>query len=128
MPKHGRIDENQPDLVAFARSLGMSVAIVAGIPGQLDLIVGIAGIDQRVEVKNPEKPLSDRKLTQSEQKVFSTWNGRKPIIWETEDDALSTFETLRREAENARLKATLAPVSKSQEKRLKIQLGEHPIG
>ena len=93
--KRGRIDANQPDLVAFARQLGMSVSIVAGLPGELDLIVGANGIDQRVEVKDGSKPPSARKLTDAEKKLFSTWNGRPPVIWENEDDALKTYMELR---------------------------------
>ncbi len=87
MPRHGaRIDANQPDLVKYIRGLGGSFQHTHQIPGCLDGIVGYMGVDQRVEIKDPEQPPSKQKLTDKEQETFDLWRGRKPILIKTEKD------------------------------------------
>jgi len=81
-----KADRNQPELVKFIRLLGASFQHTHSIPGALDGIIGYRGVDQRVEIKDPQKIPSKRKLTGGEQEVFDGWNGRKPIIIETEGD------------------------------------------
>lgn len=93
-----RADANQPALVEFLRHLGATFQHTHQIAGALDGIVGIAGIDQRVEIKDPEQPPSARKLTKKEQTTFNDWRGRKPVIIETDDDCLELIKTLRAEA------------------------------
>lgn len=93
-----KADANQPDLVKFLRQLGATFQHTHQIAGALDGIVGCFGIDQRVEIKDPEQPKSARKLTDKEQDTFNDWRGRKPVIIETEDDCLELIKTLRAEA------------------------------
>lgn len=89
-----RIDPNQPDLVAYAREKGFSVQHTHQIPGALDLIVGFRGVDQRVEIKDPSRFPSERRLTRSEQRIFGEWRGRTPVIWETEEDVDKTYDNI----------------------------------
>lgn len=93
-----RIDVNQPELVEYLRSFGASFQHTHTIPGALDGIVGFAGIDQRVEIKDPKKTKSEKKLTTLEKDVFDQWAGRKPIVIETKDDCLNLLKKLRRES------------------------------
>lgn len=94
--RRARIDVNQPELVKYIRKLGGSFQHTHTIPGALDGIVGYAGLDQRVEIKDPEKSPSQRKLTDDENKVFRSWKGRKPIVIETKVDCRNLLVQLRR--------------------------------
>lgn len=85
-----RKDSNQRELVKFAKAHGFSVLETHNLGGGLDLLVGIYGIDQRVEVKDGNKPPSARLLTDGERDVFKLWRGRGPIVWESEDDVWAT--------------------------------------
>ena len=84
-----RRDTKHAILAKLWRSLGGTWQDTADIPGALDGIAGIFGVDQRVEIKSPGAP-STQKLTPAEQDVFDTWQGRPPVIWITEDDVLAT--------------------------------------
>lgn len=86
MRRAARIDANQPEIVKTIRAMGASFQHTHQIPGALDGIIGYKGVDQRVEIKDPEKPPSARKLTELEEKEFAEWNGRTPVVIETIDD------------------------------------------
>lgn len=96
--KAARKDDNHDDLVRFWREIGGSWLDLYQLPGALDGLAGIYGLDQRVEVKDGSKPPSRRKLTDDEQREFDTWKGRKPVVWETYEDALATRRALMLEA------------------------------
>jgi hypothetical protein len=89
-----RKDNNHRVLVKYARDLGMSWQDTASIPGALDGIVGFAGVDQRVEIKDREQSPSKRRLTEAEVEVFTSWKGRPPVVWETEADVNETRRVL----------------------------------
>ena len=91
-----RIDANQPALVKLIRSLGASFQHTHSIPGALDGIIGY-GIDQRVEIKDPSQPRSKRRLTPAEQHVFDYWQGRRPVVIETEQDVFDLLKKMRAE-------------------------------
>lgn len=92
-----RIDANQPGIVALIRKLGGSFQHTHQIPGALDGIVGYAGIDQRIEIKDGSKPPGTRKLTPMEEETFREWKGRTPVVIETEQDAIDLITRLRNE-------------------------------
>ena len=85
-----RRDDNHAEIVAYARSLGFSVREVHMVAGALDLIVGIGGVDGRIEIKDGAKPPSRRRLTPAEREEFETWRGRLPVVWETPEDVYIT--------------------------------------
>lgn len=89
-----RADTNQPELVEYIRKLGGSFQHTHTVPGALDGIVGFRGIDQRVEIKDPTKPKSDRKLTKKEKKTFDMWKGRSPIVIFTKEDCKELLKKL----------------------------------
>ena len=91
-------DANQAALVDFIRKLGASFQHTHAIPGALDGIVGYCGIDQRVEIKDPTKPQSQRALTDKEKEVFAHWRGRPPVIIETTDDCLALLDAIKKES------------------------------
>ena len=89
MRRAARIDRNQPEIVKAIRQLGATFQHTHQIPGALDGIIGYRGVDQRVEIKDPDQPKSARKLTPKEQQTFDEWHGREPVIIETYDDVIA---------------------------------------
>ena len=65
------------------------------IPGALDLVIGIAGIDCRVEVKDGTKKPSARKLTDSERETIESWRGRTPVVVTSVDDVDAHVASIR---------------------------------
>jgi len=93
-----RIDRNQPELVEYIRALGASFQHTHQIPGCLDGIVGYLGIDQRVEIKDSEQPMSAQKLTKAETETFATWKGRAPIVITTKTECRKLLKEMYSEA------------------------------
>lgn len=81
-----RVDENQPALVAEFRRLGCSVQHTHfygdGFP---DIIVGVAGFNLLVEIKNGKKPPSARKKTAFQGWWHLTWQGQAVIVKDEEE-------------------------------------------
>lgn len=99
MARHraARIDANQPDLVDYIRKLGGSFQHTHTVPGALDGIVGFQGIDQRVEIKDPNQPVSKQKLTELETETFAAWRGRKPVVLKTREDCRVLLQSMQDE-------------------------------
>ena len=91
-------DANHGDIVRLFESLGASWMETYQLPNELDGILGCAGICQRVEIKNPEQPASKRALTDGEVDTIDGWKGRRPVVIETEQEAIDLIKTLRKEA------------------------------
>lgn len=81
-----RVDANQPELVEEFRQLGCSVEhthfYADGFP---DILVGIAGFNVLVEIKNGAKPPSARKLTRFESWWHIAWAGQVVVIKDVEE-------------------------------------------
>lgn len=89
MRLRARIDGNQNEIVAQLRELGCSVAITSQLgKGFPDLVVGFKGKNYLLEIKDPSKPLSQRKLTKDEIRFSYKWLGQYSVI-ETIDDFLA---------------------------------------
>jgi hypothetical protein len=98
-PKAGRRDANHRELVKHWLSLpGTSWFNTADLPGQLDGVGGINGIDFRIEIKDGSKIPSKQKLTKAEYDTFAEWRGREPDIWRNTDDVEYTWNLIRSEA------------------------------
>ena len=76
-----RIDANQREIVKALRGAGASVhpSHQAG-KGFPDLVVGFRGVTLLFEVKDGEKPPSERKLTPHQQDFFNSWEGQIDIV------------------------------------------------
>ena len=85
------MDDNQTAIIQAFRDRGASVKPVHTVKGFVDVIVGYRGQDQQVEIKDPAKPPSARKLTKDERDHWDTWRGRPPVIVETEDDVIAVL-------------------------------------
>ena len=77
MRTRGRTDANQSEVVKHLRQMGASVAVISGVGGGVpDLIVGRAGRNYLVELKDPSKPPSGRLLTREEDSFRQAWAGQ----------------------------------------------------
>lgn len=81
MPK--RVDANQASIVAAFRAHGASVqhlhAVGKGCP---DILVGYRGVNYLVEIKDGDKPPSQRRLTNDEETWHSAWRGQVGIVYD----------------------------------------------
>ena len=92
MRTDARIDRNQPETVKEFRRLGYSVLIIAQLKKCCDIIIARDGFTCAVEIKDGEKPPSQRKLTEGEQEFKDTWKGRW-YLCESLDDAQAIDRT-----------------------------------
>ena len=76
------MDGNHSEIVKALRSVsGVSVQSLAGVgDGVPDLIVGLAGQNYLVEVKDGAKTPSRRTLTHDQRDFFSRWKGKPPVV------------------------------------------------
>jgi hypothetical protein len=90
--KAKRIDENQPALVKQLRQIpGVTVAHTHMIgEGFGDIIVGFRGKNFLIEIKDPSKPPSKRRLTPDEEKFHNEWTGQIDVA-ETVSDVLNVI-------------------------------------
>lgn len=77
-----RKDANQPDIVKALEAIGCDV-IVMHSPA--DLLVGYRDRNWLLEVKDPNKPPSGRKLTPAQVKFHANWRGQKAKVHTPEE-------------------------------------------
>lgn len=86
MRRAAKVDANQSSIVQILRQLGATVTCLHAVGGGVtDLLIGYRGINILGEIKDPDKPPSDRKLTPDQEIFFRDWRGQKCIL-ETRDD------------------------------------------
>ncbi|MGB3205449.1 MAG: hypothetical protein WBB28_10705 [Crinalium sp.] len=81
-----RTDANQRQIVEALRSLGCSVqhlhVIGRGCP---DAIVGHAGVNYLIEIKDSSQPPSKRRLTPDEVEWHQNWRGKVDVVCSIEE-------------------------------------------
>ena len=91
-----RTDANQTEIVQFLRDCGATVVSLAmvgnGVP---DLLVGWAGENILIEVKDGSKPPSRRTLTPDEQEFYDNWQGHV-VVAESVDDVIKMLNEVGR--------------------------------
>lgn len=89
------VDANQVAVVAALRAAGASVlhlhAVGSGCP---DLLVGIAGRDCLVEVKDGKKIPSKQKLNELQVKFHRSWRGRPVAVITSSEEAVTFVREL----------------------------------
>ena len=84
MPK--RVDANQSEIVKVFRSFGYTVQTLHTVgKGCPDILVGNAGGNFLVEIKDGSKFPSQRKLTPDEKEWHENWRGQVVIIESIKD-------------------------------------------
>ena len=87
MRRAANLDGNHTHIAEALRRIGASVQSLAPMGGGVpDLLVGYHGRNCLLEVKDPEKPPSHRRLTAAEQGWHNTWGGQVAVV-ETEEQA-----------------------------------------
>lgn len=76
-----KVDSNQAEIIAVLLRCGCTVYPI-GQP--LDLLVGRAGVNYLLEIKNAA---GRNRIEPGQQKFFREWNGQASIVW-TLDEAL----------------------------------------
>lgn len=97
-----RTDENHTDIVEAFENLGCTVADLSAAGrksirniGAPDLIVGIAGKNEFVEVKTEEGRVSLKQI-----KFNEKWRGGKPHIVRNVDDVINLVQKIRMSIKN----------------------------
>ena len=92
MRRAARIDSNQNEIVEALRRCGASVLITSQLKNCFDILVGYNGINYIVEIKDGNKPPSQRKLTKGEEAFRDSWKGGKYYIIESIEDAIDLLK------------------------------------
>ena len=88
MRRFGRTDDNQGVIVAALRKVGCSVQSLAAVgDGVPDLLVGHMGRTWLLEVKDPTKVPSQRRLTPRQKLWHDRWRGGRAYVVETVEQA-----------------------------------------
>lgn len=91
-----RKDASHESVVAAFRAAGASVqAIESGVAGVPDLVVGIFGLDQLVEVKPVTGITRQRELRDSQVAWHRQWRGRPVAVVRSPEDALAVVAAMR---------------------------------
>jgi hypothetical protein len=88
-------DGNQPDIVKALRAVGASVATCQAVgKGFPDLVVGYAGQNFMLEIKDPAQPRHRHELTPVQVKFHAEWQGQIVKVF-TVKEALQAIGALR---------------------------------
>jgi hypothetical protein len=86
MRRNAKIDANQPEIVAGLAAAGCSVQSLATVgKGCPDLLVGRAGRNFVLEVKDGGKSPSRQRLTEDEQAWHANWRGQVATVRSLEE-------------------------------------------
>ena len=81
MRKAARVDANQGEIVSALKQAGCSVQSLAAVgDGVPDLLVGRAGVNYCLEVKDGSKSPSRRRLTSDQFTWTVAWNGQVDVV------------------------------------------------
>lgn len=95
MRKYGRVDANQADIVDALRDAGCSVVVLSAVGGGVwDIVVGRAGINYLLEIKDGSKPPSQRKRTPAQVRLHAEWRGQQAVC-KTVEEAFIAVGILR---------------------------------
>lgn len=83
-----KVDDNQPAIVAALRAVGASVEVI-GRP--VDLLVGYRSQTWVMEVKDGDRPPSERRLTPTQEAFFASWRGGPAVKVESVNEALKAI-------------------------------------
>lgn len=88
MRRAARVDRNAGEIVEGLRKAGAYVRVITQGEGLPDLLVGYRGYTLLIEIKDGQKPPSQQKLTEAEQKFFDEWTGGPLVRAASLDEAI----------------------------------------
>ena len=80
MRRAAKVDGNQQGIVEALRAIGCSVDVSPATDGRPDLLVGVAGHNVLLEVKDGDLPPSARLLTPAQKKWHAGWKGTAHVV------------------------------------------------
>lgn len=86
-----RTDANQPDIVKGLRDAGYTVWITSALGTGVDIVAGRHNKNWMLEIKDPTKVPSQRKLTADEAAFHCAWLGQIAVV-ETLEEALKVCQ------------------------------------
>jgi len=88
MPRYGRTDLNQKEIVAYLREHGATVAILSNVGGGIpDLLVGYEGKNFLIEVKSTVTNYGRNGLNDMQIEWHDKWKGQVSVV-NTKEEAL----------------------------------------
>lgn len=79
--KAARVDRNQAEIVFALRAVGASVQPLHTVgKGCVDLLVGWRGVNHCLEVKDGQRPPSERELTKDQMEWHTNWRGHAMVV------------------------------------------------
>lgn len=91
-----RKDANHNQVVRWFKDLMCVVKETHAIPGFVDLVIKRGSQIRLIEIKDPNQPPSQRKLTRAEKEFWKMW-GTDPLIVETMDDVIRVVDGMKGE-------------------------------
>ena len=96
MRRAAKVDANQEQVVQALRAIGATVQSLAGVgKGVPDLLVGYQGKTLLLEVKDGNKPPSERRLTEDQLAWHGAWRGGPLAVVDGPDAALRMLGVLK---------------------------------
>lgn len=96
MRRAAKVDANQEQVVSALRAVGASVQTLAAVgKGVPDLLVGYQGKTLLLEVKDGNKPPSERRLTEDQLKWHGAWRGGPLAIVDGPEAALRMLGVMK---------------------------------
>ena len=96
MRRAAKVDANQEQIVQALRAAGAVVQTLAAVgKGVPDLLVGYQGKTLLLEVKDGNKPPSERKLTEDQIKWHGAWRGGPLAVVDGPEAALRMLGVLK---------------------------------
>lgn len=87
-----RIDANQPEIVKALRAVGACVQSLAAVgDGVPDLLVGMRGETFLIEIKDGQRPPSERQLTADQIEWHAGWRGGRCVVVGSVTEALAAI-------------------------------------
>lgn len=80
MRRAAKRDANEQPIIEALETCGCSVSQINSDDGITDLVVGRAGVNYLLEVKDGSKPKSAQKLTPPQEVWHAGWKGQKAIV------------------------------------------------
>ena len=96
MRKRPRVDGNHGAVVEALRKAGIAVKSLASVGGGMpDLLCGLRNTNVLLEVKDGNKPPSERELTAAEAQFFAEWPGPVFLVKSPEEAVSVVVEAAR---------------------------------
>lgn len=97
--RRGKKDANHNDLKGLFLQLGCTVLDLydTGIPGCPDIVIGLLGRNELVEIKNPETGYGKAGLNSNQTAFARDWRGGQLHVVSTADDVVALVQKIRRQ-------------------------------